>query len=257
MKMHRRWLIFQNSRIVLLKESQNFPEEEAIEGFLPHVLRQFSIGEGFYAVEIQPQAEIPDTCLLVSFKTFFRSAHESLHPIIARGFSVLNWDKNHQFCGKCSNKTEIHPELFERHCASCELVFYPRISPSIIVLIQKGEEVLMARSPHFPADLYSLIAGFVEPGETVEEAVHREVKEEVGLLVKNLRYFGSQSWPFPDSLMLGFFADYAAGEITPEPIEIESADWFSVDNLPEHPATASIAGKLIEAYVRALRPGKK
>lgn len=134
----------------------------------------------------------------------------------------------------------------------CHLSFFPRISPSIIVLIKKADHLLMARSPHFLPGVYGLIAGFIDAGESIEEAVHREVKEEVGLKIKNLSYFGSQQWPFPDSLMIAFTADYCSGDITINPDEIEEAGWYKYNNLPGRPQTSvSIASKLIDNFINS------
>ena len=128
---------------------------------------------------------------------------------------------------------------------------YPRISPAIIVLVMKGDEILLARSSHFRPDMYSTIAGFVEPGETLEHAVSREVMEEVGLKIKNIRYFASQPWPFPNSLMIGFLADYAEEEICVDGKEITDASWFKRDELPSIPPKTSIAGHLINWFVKS------
>ena len=134
-------------------------------------------------------------------------------------------------------------------CDACESQHYPRLSPSMIVLVTRGDEILLARSPRFVAGVYSTLAGFVEPGESVEHCVAREVREEVGLEVRNLQYLGSQGWPFPHSLMLGFHAEYAGGEIVMQADEIEDARWFRVDDLPPLPAPRSIARYLIDLYV--------
>ena len=156
-----------------------------------------------------------------------------------------------RFCGRCGHATE--PVLSERawKCPGCGLGVYPRISPGIIVLIIRGEEILLARSPRFPAGMHSVIAGFTEPGETLEHAVCREVREEIGITIKNIRYFASEPWPFPDSLMIAFVADYATGEITIDNNEIVSAGWFSRDNLPGLPARMSIARALIDWWVKS------
>ena len=136
---------------------------------------------------------------------------------------------------------------FAMECPSCGLLAYPRISPAVMVLVRRGNELLLARSPHFRPGVFSALAGFVEAGETLEQCAVREVREEVGVEITNLRYFQSQPWPFPDSLMLAFFADYAGGEIVPDPSEIEAAGWFSIDALPVLPDPVSIARRLIDA----------
>lgn len=135
------------------------------------------------------------------------------------------------------------------YCQPCDLRSYPRISPSMIVLITRGDEVLLARSPRFVTGVYSTLAGFAEPGESAEDCLVREVREEVAVEVKNIQYVGSQCWPFPHSMMLGFHAEYAGGEIVMQPDEIEDAQWFNVHDLPPLPAGRSIARYLIDLYV--------
>ena len=130
-------------------------------------------------------------------------------------------------------------------CPSCRLISYPRLSPSIIVLVTRGDEILLARNANWPQGMYSTLAGFVEAGESIEQTLHREVFEEVGLRVKNLKYFGSQSWPFPNSLMLGFHAEYDGGDIVCQAEEIADAQWFTIDNLPQTPPKTAISGWLI------------
>ncbi|MCX7124850.1 MAG: NAD(+) diphosphatase [Gammaproteobacteria bacterium] len=171
--------------------------------------------------------------------------------MLARNANHLqHWRKTHRFCGHCGNKNSDKNDEQALICGSCHHVTYPRISPCIIVLITNGNKILLARSPHFPGKMYSTLAGFIEPGESLEQTVHREVKEEVGVTIKNLRYFGSQPWPFPDSLMIGFFAEYESGSILIDQKEIEDAQWFDIDNLPELPLKLSISRELIETYCR-------
>lgn len=172
-----------------------------------------------------------------------------LFHIAGKALQIINWDKNHLYCSRCKNKLRLSTEERSKVCDACQLHFYPRLSPCIIVLVKRGKEILLARSPHFTQHIYGLLAGFIEPGESVEHAVEREVMEEVGLKIKNIRYHFSQPWPFPDSLMLGFTADHAAGEITIDGIEIEDAGWFTVDNLPTIPTSISIARKLIDSFI--------
>ena len=137
---------------------------------------------------------------------------------------------------------------------SCGNLVYPRISPCVIVLVTKGEELLLAHNKNFPGNFYSTLAGFIEPGESAEDSLKREVLEEVNIRIKNLTYFGSQSWPFPSQLMLGFHAEYETGEVKPDGVEIDKADWFNYKKLPQvPPANISISGQLIESYVRKLK----
>jgi len=175
-----------------------------------------------------------------------------LMGLAGRAAQVLEWDRAHRFCGVCGTPTELHAQDRARQCPACRHVAYPRLSPSMMVLVTRGNELLLARSPHFAPGMFSALAGFVEAGESLEDCVHREAAEEVGVTVAKLRYFGSQSWPFPHSLMLAFTAEWTGGEIVPQPGEIEAAGWFTVDALPGIPPRLSIAGHLIRDTVAAL-----
>ena len=162
---------------------------------------------------------------------------------------IGTWANHHRFCGSCGHPMRQHPTERAMQCDSCGIHHYPRISPSMIVLVTRGDELLLARSPRFAPGVYSTLAGFVEPGESVEQCVRREVNEEVGVSIHEPRYICSQGWPFPHSLMLGFHAEYASGEIVMQPEEIEDAGWFSIHDLPGLPAPKSIARYLIELYL--------
>ena len=162
---------------------------------------------------------------------------------------LIRWGRIHRYCGQCGRPTEEKTNERARTCTHCNLTCYPRLSPAVIVAVIRDDRLLLARSARFRANFYSVLAGFVEPGETLEECVVREVREEVGILVRNVRYFGSQPWPFPDSLMLGFIADYEEGEIEIDESEIVDANWFTAGDLPNIPPRASIARSLIDWYV--------
>lgn len=168
--------------------------------------------------------------------------------LAARAYHLVNWDQKSRFCGQCGEKTRPLETEHAKECPRCGLIIYPKISPAIIVAITRGDKILLARGNRFTSKFYSVLAGFVEPGENLEECVKREVFEEVGIRVDNIRYFGSQPWPFPDSLMLGFTADYAGGELKPDPAEILTAGWFTADSLPEIPGPISIARRLIDSF---------
>ena len=162
---------------------------------------------------------------------------------------LLRWDRSHKYCGRCGKPMEDKTDERAKACAHCGLNSYPRLSPAVIVAVVKDDRLLLATSPRFRASFWSVLAGFVEPGETLEECVVREVREEVGITVKNVRYFASQPWPFPDSLMLGFTAEYAEGEIKTDGTEIVEAEWFAADKLPNIPLKVSIARSLIDWFV--------
>ena len=170
-----------------------------------------------------------------------RLLEEDLFVLGGRAVQIVEWDRTHQYCGRCGSRT--HTKEKERQSLpQCGLHNFPRLSPAIIVAVERGNEILLARSAHFPQGMFSVLAGFVEPGETTEECVVREVKEEVGITVGNIRYFGSQPWPFPNSLMLGFTAEYVEGELALDPTEIAEAGWFRADSLPSIPGRmASLA----------------
>jgi len=188
---------------------------------------------------------------MMTVRSLFSLAGAEVIYLAGRAIQLLDWQKNHQYCGRCSTPTEVKIGELCKLCPACGLACYPRISPAVMVLISRGNELLLARGPHFKPGVFSALAGFVEAGETLEQCAHREVQEEVGIEISNLRYFGSQSWPFPNSLMVAFFADYAGGEINPDPKEIEAANWFLRNALPMLPETVSIARQLIEAACRS------
>jgi NAD+ diphosphatase len=170
---------------------------------------------------------------------------------------LFRWDKSHRYCGQCGRPMEDKSDERAKQCLSCNRVYYPRLSPAIIVAVSREDKLLLARSGRFPVNFYSVLAGFVEPGETLEECIVREVYEEVGIWVNNIRYFGSQPWPFPDSLMLGFTAEYESGEIQIDGSEIIDANWFSIDDFPDIPPEISIARRLIDRHVEAFGFGNE
>ena len=178
------------------------------------------------------------------------SLDELTHAIAGRAVQIVEWDRTHQFCGACAEPTRLSEMDRSRACPSCQIPMYPRLAPAMIVAVERGDEILLARSPHFPPGIMSVLAGFVEPGESAEHAVEREVFEETGILVKNVQYFSSQAWPFPNSLMLGFRADYASGEIRVDGVEIVEADWFKAREMPSFfPGRVSISQWLIHDFL--------
>lgn len=166
-----------------------------------------------------------------------------------RARQLLEWRQNHRFCGRCGEQTRLAERGTALRCPACGLSAFPRVSPAVIVLVHDGDRMLLGRAHRFPPGMYSTLAGFVEPGESAEDALRREVREEAGVEVGDLRYFGSQPWPFPHSLMLGFHARYAGGEVRLEDDEMEDVRWFTRDHLPELPPAVSIARRLIEDHL--------
>lgn len=184
-----------------------------------------------------------------NLRALFGAMDEQLLAVAGRAYQIAEWARTHRYCGACAGPTVLTPNERCFKCPACGLMTYPRISPAMMVLIKKGDAILLARHAASPGNRFSPLAGFLEAGESVEDAVHREVFEEVGLQVGNLRYFGSQSWPFPHSLMIAFTAEYVAGEIKLDQNEIVEAQWFGPgDRLPDYAVGVSISGELINAH---------
>jgi len=202
-----------------------------------------------YSVEVPEGTVAPAGMAFEGLRQVYGRLDENLFWIAARGVQIVDWDRSHQFCGRCGAPMEAKATERAKLCPRCGLHHFPRLAPAIIVLVERGRALLLARSRHFAKGMYSVIAGFVEPGETLEEAVVREVREEIGISIKEIRYFGSQPWPFPHSLMIGFTATYEDGEIVLDDSEIEDARWFTRDNLPPLPGKISIARKLIDGFL--------
>lgn len=210
-------------------------------------------GREIHSFEIDTEPELPEGAELRGLRSLFGALEEAHFWLAARAVQIVAWDRDHQFCGRCGAATERRDQDRSRRCPKCGLAHFPRLAPAVIVLVERGDEMLLARSPHFLPGMFSTLAGFVEPGETLEHCVAREIREEVGIEVENIRYFGSQPWPFPHSLMVGFRADYAGGEIEVDGVEIEAAGWYRADDLPRIPARVSIARALIESFLAERR----
>ena len=206
-------------------------------------------GAACFAVELKPGIDAPPGFEWSSLRRFIQAPDEALFALAGRGMQLIEWHRTHRFCGSCGAALVAHKTDRARVCEPCKRTFYPRLSPCIIVLVTRGKELLLARGDRHPEGMYSTLAGFIEPGETAEHAVHREVREEVGIEVQNLRYWGSQPWPFPHQLMLGFYAEYKAGDIVLEDEEISDAQWWYYRKLPQHPPAATISGRLIRGYL--------
>lgn len=202
-----------------------------------------------YAVELPETVETPQGMAFHGLRGLFGTLDENLYGMAIRALGIINWDRTSQFCSQCGAKIERRSDIPGKECTGCGLISFPRISPAVIVLVERGNKVLLARAGRFKENLYSVIAGFVEPGETLEDVVRREVKEETGIDVQGIRYFGSQPWPFPDSLMIGFTAQCAGGEIRIDGDEIVEAQWFDAGNLPNIPGKISIARSLIDWFI--------
>lgn len=208
--------------------------------------------EAVWAVDVPPGQDPSDGGALDLFSYFGRATEEEW-AVAGRAVQLAEWARTHRFCGRCATPTERHGDDRAMRCPSCGLLAYPRLAPAMITLVTRGEgdhsEALLARGVQFRAPMYSCLAGFVEPGESLEQSVVREVREEVGVEIATPRYVGSQPWPFPHSLMIGFRAEWTGGEIVCDPTEIVDAQWFRKDALPTVPPRISIARKLIDGWL--------
>ncbi len=206
-------------------------------------------GHGCYCIRLSELIQQPRDMELVDFmKISDLSGDPGLFILTGAANHILHWIDANQFCGRCGHKMGNKKDERARSCPNCKNVVYPRISPATITAVFCGDQILLAHNRNFRPDLYSLIAGYVEPGETLEQCVAREIGEEVGIKVKNIKYFSSQPWSFPDSLMMAFTAEYDSGDVVVDNSEITDAAWFSADNLPVIPSTDSIAGRMIRWY---------
>ncbi|WP_437803649.1 NAD(+) diphosphatase [Sorangium sp. So ce693] len=238
---------------------------DTIEAFAdpPVFLGRFE-GRGWYAARARPSVELPAELAFASVRSLFSELPEPTLHILGRALAGVEFDETHRYCGRCGTATQQDAAASDgrelsvgeqtRRCPSCGLSVHPRIAPAVIVLVERDDRVLLARSARFPPGRFSAVAGFVEIGESLEQAAAREVGEEVGVQIRDLKYFDSQPWPFGRSLMIGFSATYAGGALTPDGHEIVEADWFSREQLPDLPPKVSIARRLIDAFVRRSAP---
>ena len=204
--------------------------------------------EACWGVDVPADSD-PANGAALDLYSFFGRAGEDEWMVAGRAVQLVEWARTHRFCGRCATPTEQQQGERAMRCPSCGLLAFPRLAPAMITLVSRGDEVLLARGVQFRSPVYSCLAGFVEPGESLEGAVVREVREEVGVEVGDVRYWGSQPWPFPHSLMIGFTAEWKRGDIDMDPAEIVDAQWFRRDNLPPIPPPISIARKLIDAWL--------
>lgn len=203
-----------------------------------------------YAADVPADADVDRGAFTGLMQLYGRVGDDDWH-VAGRAVQLVEWGRTHRYCGRCGTANE--PATGERAlvCPSCGLKAYPRLAPAVIALVEHDDRILLARNVHFPLPMFSLLAGFVEPGETLEQAVHREIAEEVGIAVTDVRYAGSQPWPFPHSIMIGFTCRYAGGELSCDPTEIAEAAWFGRDDLPMVPPRMSIARVLIDRWMAA------
>jgi NAD+ diphosphatase len=240
---------------LLIGPDAEAPRPEVLQGLGPP-LRAFRFGNiagQDCVLQVWPaELAIPEGLSTGDYRKLWGQWSPERLSALVRARQLATWVLHNRFCGACGQAMVLSRKSIACECPVCGYQAYPRISPVAIGLVVKGDEILLARSPHFAPGMYSALAGFVEAGETAEECLRRELQEESGVKVGNIRYFGSQSWPYPHSLMIGFIADYLAGELVAQEGEIEDLGWFRFDRLPALPHPGSLARRMIDAVCETL-----
>ncbi|MBN2239395.1 MAG: NAD(+) diphosphatase [Dehalococcoidales bacterium] len=244
------WFLFSRGSMLVTPDGLHLPllknPEEA--GISPVRKQYLGIldGKHCYSAELPPDVKAPDGMEFMNLMAVYSVLDEDIYLLAGKASQLVAWDQSHQFCGRCGNKTDYVPGERAKKCTVCGYMSFPRLSPAVITAVVKDKQLLLTQYATFRGNMRTIIAGFVEPGETVEECLHREVFEETGVRVKNPRYLGSQPWPFPNSLMMGFVAEYDSGDIQVDEKEIAHADWYDLADLPELPPELSIARRIID-----------
>jgi NAD+ diphosphatase len=210
-------------------------------------------GRHCYGLALPQAAALPEGLELLGLRALILEGEEWVAAIAGQAFQLLEWSRTHRYCGACGAPTTAHAADRAVECPDCRLVFYPRISPVMMALVHRDGEILLTRKPGYAPGRYTVVAGFVEAGESLEQCLAREVREEVGVEIRNPRYFASQPWPFPNSLVMAFSAEWAGGEVVPDGAELEEARWFSIDALPELPEPVHVSRQLIDDTLARLR----
>ncbi len=222
--------------------------ELGVEAIRSQVLGHFD-GRPVCSAEIDVSVELPPGFVTYSLRRLFGRMEQAVFDVAGTAYQVQYWDKTHQVCGACANVLEYRPDSRSKLCTKCKIDYFPKVAPAMIVLVEDGDTLLMARHSRLPPGMYALVAGFLEPGETLEECVAREVREETGIEVDDIRYFASQPWPFPHQIMVAFFARKCGGELRVQTEELEDARFFHRNDLPMLPPPISVARKLIDAWL--------
>ena len=251
-----RWLLFRQGRLMMRVDGggADWLEEKIHHLSTPEPLEELYVGRvgdiHCIAIDLPDDAQLPEWLGSFDLRQLLGVLDLDGFAVVSRATQLATWYRNHRFCSRCGAPTQRHSSEFALSCPACGYSQYPRITPCVIMLVRRGNQALLARSNRFKVPMFSCLAGFMEAGESAEQAVMREVMEESGLEVHNLRYHGSQSWPFPHSLMLAFHAEYESGEICPDGVEIIEAGWFSRDQLPLMPPQGSISRSLIDSWLQ-------
>lgn len=253
------WFIFQGEKLLVDLQDNDTntlctrsPQQLGLVPIFSQFLGRYGATNCFVA-EVGENISPPFSKQFKGLRTLFGTIEDDLFILAGRAVQILHWHREHRFCGKCGTAMQNRKTELAKICPACGFVSFPRLSPAVIMAVTREDHILLARAPRFPPGMFSTLAGFVEPGETLEEAVKREVREEVNIRIGNIRYVASQPWPFPHSIMIGFSATYLDGEIEVDNDEIEDAGWFSVQDLPLLPSKTTIARLLIDNFIQAAR----
>lgn len=251
------WFIFSGKKIIVKNDGEPVsipfiitPADIGITTTSVSYLGTF-YGNHVFATETGEKVQLPQGYSYNGLWGLFNHLEPDFFNVALKASHILDWEKNDRFCSRCGTANVMKDLERAKVCPSCGYTSYPRISPAVIVLVERDNTILLARAPRFKEELFSVLAGFSEPGETLEDTVQREIREEVGIDVTDIRYFGSQPWPFPDSLMIAFTCTYAGGEIAIDTSEILSADWYPIDQLPTIPGKISIARRMIDWFIES------
>lgn len=245
------WFVFYKDQLLLQKKGNTYTIPCNINSPVPvtHYLEVSSLkGTPCYVSSIEEPLIETDEYVQVGLRASYDYLEKKMYQHAGKAYEILYWDKNSRFCPVCGTQTILTTPI-TKQCPNCKKEIYPTISTAILVLIRKEDSILLVHARNFKGTFYSLVAGFLEVGETLEECVAREVKEETGLNIRNISYFGNQAWPYPSGLMVGFIADYAGGEITLQDEELSSGAFYTRDNLPELPRKLSLARKMIDWWL--------
>ena len=249
------WFVFQGANLLLLPDTDG--ALHVARGFTPPLPVSGTIHRIGTCQGLACAAYATEDLAVGWTATELRASYEIIGPerygLAGRGFQLIHWDGNSRYCPVCGAATQPATWI-SKVCPDCGKEIFPVIATAVLALVQKGDSILLARGRNFKLPFFSILAGFLEPGETLEECVRREVLEETGLIVENVTYFGSQPWPFPSGLMVGFFADYRAGDITLQEDELIAAGFYSRDKLPMLPHSFSLSRRMIDAWLAGRQP---
>lgn len=245
------WFLFFDNRLLLQKDDQHYTIPMGLDSPVPlSTYHQVSTLDGLpcYTASVDSPFEETEAYLLIDLRSSFYYLDRSLYDVAGKASQILYWDKHSRFCPVCGTKT-IQTTPITKQCPACNYEIYPAVSTAILVLVRKDDSILLVHARNFKGTFNSLVAGFLETGETLEQCVAREVYEETGLQVRDITYYGNQPWPYPSNLMVGFIADYAGGTIRLQEEELSSGAFYTKDNLPELSRKLSLARKMIDWWL--------